>query len=360
MTIYTRPEMFIDTTPTFAQNIAGSLGTLAGKGIDSYLKNQAAQKREQLLRDSLEQQGITGALQDLYIYGTEGGRTDITKGIVDAAQRNSYVPISDQEDAISLDDLALEYERNNFSGLKGNEVATKRRDLAKANTTYFKDELKRTNNIYEQSRDIKTLKNLNKSKDLLKWYDRINLDNSTGELKFPGLGSKNAQAYVKALNRFYDGLKGTFGARITNLDVRLYGQRLPTLANSKEARELILNQMDIVNKINQIYYNKLDEIYAKYQDRWNEAQIESFTRRAVKDEIAPLEQQYNALTEQIDSIEVPEESLSDSVEERSNNDDTTDIFEELPDPATEKGNTLEDESTGQKYRSDGKKWIKVS
>lgn len=307
MTIYARPEMFIDTTPTFAQNIAGSLGTLAGKGIDSYLKNKEAQKREQLLRASLEQQGITGALQDLYIYGTEGGRTDITKGAVDAAQRNSYVPISDQEDAVNLDELALEYERNNFSGLKGNEIATKRRDLGKANTTYFKDELTKSRILKDQSRDIRTLKNLNKSKDLLKWYDRINLNNSTGELYFPGLGSKNAQAYVKALNRFYDGLKGTFGARITNLDVRLFGQRLPTLANSQEARELILNQMDLVNQINEIYYTAFQEVYGKYKDRWNEAQIEQYTERLVKDKIAPLEQQYNALTDEIDSIQIPEE-----------------------------------------------------
>lgn len=312
MTIYARPEMFIDTTPTFAQNIAGSLGTLAGKGIDAYIKNKQSQNKEQLLRNALEQQGITGALQDLYIYGTEGGRTDITKGAVDAAQRNSYVPISDQEGSVNLDDLALEYEKNNFSGLKGNEVATKRRDIAKANTTYFKDELTKSRILKDQSRDIRTLKNLNKSKDLLKWYDRINLDNSTGELKFPGLGSKNAQAYVKALNRFYDGLKGTFGARITNLDVRLFGQRLPSLANSKEARELILNQMDIVNQINEIYYTAFKDVYAKYKDRWNEAQIEQYTERLVKDQIDPLEQQYNALTDEIDSIQVPEEGEAEN------------------------------------------------
>lgn len=357
MTIYTRPEMFIDTTPSFAQNIAGSLGTLTGKGIDSYLKNQTAQKKEKLLRDALEQQGITGALQDLYIYGTEGGRTDITRGIVDANQRNSYVPISDQEDSVNLDELALDYERNNFSGLKGNEVATKRRDIAKANTTYFKEELAKSRILKDQSRDIRTLKNLNKSKDLIKWYDRLNID-TEGKLRLPFLASKNAQAYVKALNRFYDGLKGTFGARITNLDVNLFGQRLPTLANSGEARELILNQMDIVNQMNDIYYTAFKDIYAKYKDRWNEAQIEQYTERLVKDQITPLEEQYQSLTDQIDAIPI-DENISNQ-EDQSQEIPESDTFEQLPDATTEKGNTLEDETTGKRYRSDGTRWIEVS
>ena len=96
----------------------------------------------------------------------------------------------------------------------------------------------------------------------------------------------------------------------------------------------------------------------KLKEKYLKLGIEEYTKRLVKDQIDPLEQQYNALTEQIDNIEVPEESSSKSLEDSSNND--TDIFEELPDPATEKGNILEDESTGQRYQSDGKKWIKVS
>lgn len=85
MTIYTRPEMFIDTTPTFAQNIAGSLGTLAGKGLTNYLQNKQLREFQQakensdrqqkdLLSQKLEEVGIPGQvaylpknLQDLYL-----------------------------------------------------------------------------------------------------------------------------------------------------------------------------------------------------------------------------------------------------------------------------------------------------
>lgn len=349
MTIYTRPEMFIDTTPTAAQNIAGALGTLAGKGIDYALKNRQSQNREQLLRNALEQQGITGALQDLYIYGTEGGRTDITKSATDAARRNTYQPIAEQESALSNENLALEYEQNNFANLTPRETTTFRRDLAKNNQSYFKNDLQNYGRLKEQDRDLKVLQKLNNSNKLPSGLARLNVNNETGSLRIPFLASNEAQQYVKTLNRFFDGLKNTFGARITNLDVNLYAQRLPGLANSQEARTAILRQMDLVNQMNQIYYGKVRELYNKYRDRLSEAQIETLAERETKSQIDALNQQYQDLDEEINQI-------ADQEAFQSN----TDIFEQLPDPSTEKGNTLEDENTGQRYRSDGKKWIKVS
>lgn len=56
MTIYTRPEMFIDTTPTVAQNIAGSLGTLAGKGLSNYLQNKQLRDLQQAKQNNLRQE----------------------------------------------------------------------------------------------------------------------------------------------------------------------------------------------------------------------------------------------------------------------------------------------------------------
>jgi hypothetical protein len=85
MTIYARPEMFIDTTPTFAQNIAGSLGTLAGKGLTNYLQNKQlrelqqakqenARAQQDFLAQKLEERGIPGEvayypkeIQELYL-----------------------------------------------------------------------------------------------------------------------------------------------------------------------------------------------------------------------------------------------------------------------------------------------------
>lgn len=348
MTIYTRPEMFIDTTPTFAQNIAGSLGTLVGKAGNAYINDQKKLQREKLLRNALEQQGITGALQDLYIYGTEGGRTDITKNITEAARRNSYTPLSEQEKSLESDDLIQQYERNNFSNLTDREKTIFRRDTRKFNQNYFKSSLQNYNNLQAQDRDLRVLQKLNDSDKLPSGLMRLNVDNETGALKLPFLASKESQQYVKTLNRFFDGLKDTFGARITNLDVTLYSQRLPTLANSQEARRAILQQMQIVNQINKIYYSKVRELYTQYGDRLTEAQIETIAEKDTKSKIDALNQQYQELDAQINQI-VPEEIESSS----------SDLLNELPDPATEKGNILEDETTGQRYQSDGNKWIKV-
>lgn len=56
MTIYASPEMFIDTTPSFAQNIAGSLGTLAGKGLTSYLQNKQLKELQEQKQTNLRYQ----------------------------------------------------------------------------------------------------------------------------------------------------------------------------------------------------------------------------------------------------------------------------------------------------------------
>jgi hypothetical protein len=48
--------MFIDTTPTFAQNVAGSLGTLAGKGLSNYFQNKQLRSIQQQNKDILRQE----------------------------------------------------------------------------------------------------------------------------------------------------------------------------------------------------------------------------------------------------------------------------------------------------------------
>lgn len=71
MTIYARPEMFIDTTPTFAQNIAGSLGTLAGKGLTNYLQNKQLRELQQAKQENAraEQDFLAQKLQERGIPG---------------------------------------------------------------------------------------------------------------------------------------------------------------------------------------------------------------------------------------------------------------------------------------------------
>lgn len=369
MTIYARPEMFIDTTPTFAQNIAGSLGTLAGKGIDSYLKNKEAQRREQLLRASLEQQGITGALQDLYIYGTEGGRTDITKNITDLAKRNidpeleNIAPTtnveeenSENEESIiktNRNELIRQYYKTNFGNLTPLERSRVQRDLQKDNNSYFKDDLKRGQRIPEEARDIELLQNLNESGKLPTGLKKVNIGIQSGNLIIPGIANAETTQYVKTLQKFLRGLKDTFGARITNLDVDQYIQGLPKLSNSEEGRRAVLRQMQIANQINQLYYSVQKDIINKYGNKLTNSQIQTLIEEEIADKIIPLEEEYRKVeSEKIRILESPDENDTSSTQQET--------FEQLPDPSTEKGNTLEDESTGQKYRSDGKKWIKVS
>lgn len=369
MTIYARPEMFIDTTPTFAQNIAGSLGTLAGKGIDSYLKNQASQKREQLIRASLEEKGITGALQDLFIYGTEGGRTDITKSLLDADRRNIEPELENIEPSTNPDasnsgneepsikpnknSLIQQYYKTNFGNLSPIERSRVQRDLQKGNDSYFKDDLKRGQRIPEEARDIELLQNLNESGKLPTGLKKYNIGIQSGNLIIPELANAETTQYVKTLQKFLRGLKDTYGARITNLDVDQYIQGLPKLSNSEEGRRVVLRQMQIANQINQLYYSVQKDIINKYGNKLTNSQIQTLIEEEIADKIIPLEEEYrNVNSEKKRILESPDENDRNSAQQ--------DTFEQLPNAAKEKGQIFEKEETGQRYRSNGKKWIEVS
>jgi len=75
---------------------------------------------------------------------------------------------------------------------------------------------------------------------------------------------KEVERFAKTVNDFLTSAKDTFGARVTNYDIAQFKARLPNLLNSKEGREEIIQQMQILTQIEQNYRNALKKIYSHY------------------------------------------------------------------------------------------------
>ncbi len=91
-------------------------------------------------------------------------------------------------------------------------------------------------------------------------WERLNINPTNGELIIPAAASAEAQQFVKTVNDFTIQAKDSYGSRVTNFDLNQFMRRLPTLANSAEGRERILEQMSIINDLNKMYEQSLHKV----------------------------------------------------------------------------------------------------
>lgn len=147
-----------------------------------------------------------------------------------------------------------------------------------------------------------------------------------------GLASKDEQRFVKTVNDFITGAKDIFGSRVTNFDIQQFNARLPSLMNSKEGRDEIIEQMEIFTEIERDYYKSLNDVYKHYGlDNIPQERAEEIAESIV----APKEEELRRRLHTIGS--------------------TNFDLNELPDPSTAQGRTIEDEQ-GNRFRSNGSTW----
>lgn len=137
---------------------------------------------------------------------------------------------------------------------------------------------------------------------------RLNINPKTGDLIIPALASPEEQLFAKTVNDFTVNAKDSFGARVTNFELDRFMQRLPTLANSVEGRGLIIRQMSIVNKLNQLEKQEIRNIFDKYGVRnidYTEAQRLARNKIGTEKDILKKEYlQLESLSKQEDSARI--------------------------------------------------------
>jgi hypothetical protein len=163
----------------------------------------------------------------------------------------------------------------------------------------------------------------------------VGLLTKDGELRptAAALLSPEAQESVKLIADNLSGAKDTFGARVTNFDLQAYMKRLPTLLNSTEGRRRVLRDLRLMNKLNTEHEKGVLEIIEKEggPGKISLSQAERRYRKENAQEIKSIKEEF---------IRPEKKSFSDR-----------------PDPKIYQGRIIEDEETGEKFRSNGNEWV---
>lgn len=217
------------------------------------------------------------AARDAELYGSlsTGGKTSYAKMLIDKVQRGAFSPDQPQRPEVSPETqpeniTSGEVEEfdfpkvNPFLGLTPKEAVKKHTDLRKENIDFYKTSKEKGRGLKVEERSLKQLERLNNTGKLPKGLGRLNISPKTGELVFPAAATPESQLFVKIINDFTTKAKDSFGARVTNFEIDRFMKRLPSLANTASGREMVLNQMQVINNLDQLNYDSLKEVYNKY------------------------------------------------------------------------------------------------
>lgn len=259
------------------------------KGIterDKVLNKQAEQVQKeaekQNTRRALEKSGATPEQIDLYEASPIGGQTKIVENIADKQQRKESTPGLVGEDVEDYD-----------NGLTPKERVKRQDARYSTQTPLVMKNSDSINALESEDLSLGLLKELDETGKVGQGFSKLNINPLNGNLILPGAANPEEQLFVKTVNDFTVKAKDSFGARVTNFELDRFMQRLPTLANSKEGRALIIRQMQIVNHINQLEKKEIQKVFDQYGIRnIDYADAENKARESIKVEKEDLRKEY--------------------------------------------------------------------
>jgi len=114
---------------------------------------------------------------------------------------------------------------------------------------------------------------------------------------------KEAEEYVKIINDFTTQAKDSYGSRVTNFDLQQFMKRLPTLANSAEGRELIIERMRTQTEADKIYYDALKDVYRHYgQGKITPEDAEAIAEQISESRVEQLRERASQLDDEMDRL----------------------------------------------------------
>jgi len=257
-----------------------------------------------------------GKNADLYGELTQGGQTAFANVLIDKIMRGQQgtgieaketvvekTPNSQKADVEVTEGFEFP-EFDLFPGHTPREKVQAQRDLSKDNAKEFNETRNKLSSLNGEGRAISQLERINKNGKLPKGLGRFNVNWETGELIIPALANAQTQLFVKTINDFTVKAKDSFGARVTNFELDRFMKRLPTLANTEDGRNLIINQMKTINNLNKLEKDSLKETYNHYGLRNIDSQkadeISEKLRKPKEDELIDS---YNEGLSKIEGIE---------------------------------------------------------
>ncbi len=197
----------------------------------------------------------TGGKTELYRYyadrlSREGEGAEQTQGLV--GEQASNLPTALGTAGVSNEDIRQEpksTQRVVDYDIKTTPRERTRREDARysKNLPLHQDLINRKKGLESEKTELSILEDLSPQ---IGFTERLNINPQTGDLLIPAAASPEAQRFIKTINDMTRNAKDTYGARVTNFDLTQFMKRLPSLANSEEGRRQIIEQLQLINKIN--------------------------------------------------------------------------------------------------------------
>lgn len=134
-------------------------------------------------------------------------------------------------------------------GITEKERVQREKDREKTNSQSLAKEREKRRNLEGIDLRINRLDKINKS---LKLPDnplvRLLSGTNAGLKLLQTFGNPETQSFLKTIQDFTVTAKDSFGARVTNFEIQAFLKRLPQLINTPEGRNLIIEQMKLVNE----------------------------------------------------------------------------------------------------------------
>lgn len=253
------------------EDMAQKYGTLystlqKSKTVQDY-NPEDVESMSNILKDLGFDETESDNLSQLWHRSPPGAKTEITRHIVDRASRSQFQPLTENGEEIVTQPEVEEFKFPKvdvFEERTPKERVSLKTNLLKSNTVKVAEASEDIRNKQNLEHRYDTLKTLNESGQLPEGTGVLNVNLTTGELRFPRGANAETQDYVKAINDFTTQAKDTFGARVTNFELGTFMKRLPTLANNTEGRTLIIDQMQLQNQADQLYNKALLDVYNHY------------------------------------------------------------------------------------------------
>ncbi len=84
---------------------------------------------------------------------------------------------------------------------------------------------------------------------------------SEGKLKTPFLFSPETQEFMKIVADFTRGARDSFGARVTNFELGVFLQKLPSLMNTPKGRKMIIHNLSTMSQLNELRDKGIKEAF---------------------------------------------------------------------------------------------------
>lgn len=194
-------------------------------------------------------------------------------------------------------------------GLTPKDIVGFQKDLRSYNDPIFREAIKAKNAAKKASESFSELQKI--SGNIPEGLSRFFYDKE-GNIRPLAQTLKavppEAELYVKIINDFTTQAKDSYGARVTNFELERFLKRLPTLANSKEGRDLILKRMKLTTEADRIVNQTIQDVYRHY----GAGKITPEDAQAIAEQI--YEPKIEALRSQGEQVDAEMERLSPSEE----------------------------------------------